>query len=159
MIGHIYDLVLSCPFLKISFFASVSRARPVKTSFFVEWGIAQFNHWREIECLPRHCTVVHTNWTTDIVPSYSSIVQEDILKYVFQQLLFQNYFHIYRLPAATKVQFKNRLDPYDDTLLKTNRTGGHIERLRQTVSEGVLGSSFSLFLTEKTNQLLVKDQD
>ena len=139
--------------------SSMELLNAIKTSFFVEWGIAQFNHWREIESLPRHCTVVHTNWTTDIVPSYSSIVQEDILKYVFQQLLFQNYFHIHRFPTATKVQFKNRLDPYDDTLLKTNRTRGHIERLRQSVSEAVLGSSFSLFQTEKTNQLLVKDQD
>ena len=131
----------------------------IKTSFFVEWGIAQFNHWREIENPPRHCTVVHTNWTTDIVPSYSSIVHEDILKYVFQQLLFQNYFHIYRLPPATKVQFKNRFDPYDGALLKTNRTRGHIERLRQTVSKAVLVFHFTLKQTEKTNQLLVKDQD
>ena len=81
------------------------------------------------------------------------------MKYVFQQLLFQNYFHIYRVPAATKVQFKNRLDPYDDTLLKTNRTRGHIERLRQMVSEAALVLQFALMQTEKTNQLLVKDQD
>ena len=131
----------------------------VKTSFFPGWGIAQFNHWREIEIPPRHCTAVHTNWTTDIAPSYSSIVHEDILKYVFQQLLFQNYFHIYRYPPATKVQFKNRLDPYDDTLLKTNRTRGHIEHRRQMVSEAALVLRFTLMQTEKTNQLLVKDQD
>ena len=74
-------------------------------------------------------------------------------------MLFQNYFHIHRFPTATKVQFKNRLDPYDDTLLKTNRTRGHIERLRQTVSEAALVLQFTLMQTEKTNQLLVKDQD
>ena len=81
------------------------------------------------------------------------------MKYVFQQLLFQNYFHIYRYPPATKVQFKNRLDPYDGTLLKTNRTRGHFEHRRQMVSEAALVLRFTLMQTEKTNQLLVKDQD
>ena len=60
---------------------------------------------------------------------------------------------------ATESQFKNRLDPYYDTLLKTKRTRGHIERRRQSASKDLLGLQFTLIQTEMTNQLLVKDED
>ena len=74
-------------------------------------------------------------------------------------MLFQNYLHIYAIPTATESQFKNRLDPYYDTLLKTKRTRGHIERRRQSASKDLLGLQFTLIQTEMTNQLLVKDKD
>ena len=119
----------------------------IKTSFFLEWGIAEFEIWRVIETPPRHCTAVHTDWTTDIVPSYSSIVHDDILKYVFQHVLFQNYFHIHRFPTATKVQFKNRLDPYYDTLLKTNRTRRHFNRTYGRFSKEFFRTLSSSFIS------------
>ena len=81
------------------------------------------------------------------------------MKYVFWHVLFQNYFHIYRFPTATKGQFKNRLDPHYDTLLNTNRTRGHFERRRQQAQRAGLGLQFTLIQTEMTNQLLVKDKD
>ena len=74
-------------------------------------------------------------------------------------MLFQNYLHIYAIPTATESQFKNRLDPYYDTLLNTNRTRVHVERRRQQAQRAGLGLQFTLIQTEMTNQLLVKDED